>query len=199
MNEQAGFIFDERYVEAVLHVPGGHRVFGVKLRPFSAWHRTVLEYVDSPVMAGGEVKPADLRLAVEICRRGYPDMPVVKRGLWARICAESRARKDARNKGFAREQEAFSAYLADYISMPVVMFSGSKGTVESAMIPDIDQTLMDVAVYRFYTGCPRNEPWDLPIGELGWMNTAIARTQGVKLSIVTTEEEARLKRLKARK
>jgi hypothetical protein len=195
--EMSGFVFDERYAEAVLHVPGGHRVLGVRLRPFSAWHRTVLEYVDSPVMTGGEVGPADLRLAVEVCRRGFPDMPCAPRGLWARLCAESRAMKDARNRRFAQERAAFSAYLGDYVSMPVIMCNGGKGKVESAVIPDIDQTLMDVAVYRFYTGCPRNEPWDLPIGELGWMNAAIARTQGVQLSVVTTEEEERLRKRKA--
>ena len=192
--DQAGFVFDERYVEAFMHLPDGHCVLGVKLKPFSAWHRTVLEYVDSPVMTGEPLSPGALRLAVEVCSRSFPDMPGPPRGLWARICAESRKMKDAAR--YEKEAVAFKAYVEDYVSLPRVMFGGKKGAVESAAIPDMDSTLMDVAIYRFYTGCPRSEPWDIPLGELTWMATAIARTQGVALSVLTTVEEQVLNKLK---
>jgi len=201
--EEEGFAFDERYAEAFFHVR--HQVLGVSLRPFSAWHRTVLEYVNSPVMLGSHPSPADLRFAVEVCRRGFPDMPLAPSGLWGRLCAESTARRDLARA--ARRPDlhdagvkAFFRYIDDYVSLPKVTFGGRKGNTGTSggQVPDIDSTLMDVAIYRYYTGCPRPEPWDIPLGELSWMATAMAKTQGGDLHVVSTEEEAMLRRLKAK-
>jgi hypothetical protein len=200
--ESNGYVFDERYAEAFLHVPLGHRILGVKLKPFSAWHRTVLEYIDSPVVTGEQVLSGDLRMAVEVCRRNYPNTPPPAKGI-GRFFSESRNRREA-NRAAGNPQRhlesvsAFFGYVEDYVSLPKLMFGSKKGNVvtERSAVPDIDQTLMDVAIYRYYTGCPRSEPWDLPLGELLWMNAAIAKTQGVDLHVVTTIEEESLLRHK---
>ena len=89
-------------------------------------------------------------------------------------------------------------YLDDFCAFPKFMVGGDKkgGTISSSQIPQIDMTLMDVALYRFYTGCPRNEPWNIPLGELSWMNVAIAKTQGTDIRIITTEEDEHVRLLK---
>lgn len=191
MEGPAEFLFDERYAEAFFHV-GKHRVLGLELKPFSAWHRSVLEYINSPVMTGGELTAPDLRMAVKVCTLSYPDIPQpFPDGLWHRLKAEHQSRKDQRV--LARETAAFWRYISDYLSPPYLMVN-KKG--EGSQLPDVDQTLMDVALYRFYTGSPRSEPWDIPIGELIWMNAAIAKTQGADLHVVSTQEEQMLRNLK---
>lgn len=202
----AGFVFDERYVEAFFHVR--HRVLGRALRPFSAWHRTVLEYVGSPFLTGEPVRSlGPVRLAVEVCGLRYPDLPRgrERRGWWGRLCAAADELRDARRERQAvAASAAFVAYMEDYCSLPKLHIStrkvGPGGRVsmsaETTRVPDMDETLMDVALYRTLTGCPREEPWDMPLGELIWMNAAMARTKGMDLRVLTTEEEARLERLR---
>lgn len=191
-NDDKGFLFDERYAEAFFHVRD-HRVLGITLRPFSAWHRTVLEYLNSPVMTGEAMTGPDLRMAATVCSLAFPDLPPPPpKGVWARLKAEHQAIKD--QKAYAREVEAFWRYVGDYVSLPFLMVNNRKG--DSKEIPDIDQTLMDVALYRYYTACPREEPWNLPLGELIWMNSAMAKTQGADIHVVSTHEEAKLKEKK---
>jgi len=186
------FVFDERYAEAFFHVRS-HRVLGIDLKPFSAWHRTVLEYINSPTMTGELMTPPDLRMAATVCSLQFPDVPSPRKtGFWSKIKAEHQMIKD--HRVFEAQLKAFWSYISDYVSMPVLMMNGQNG--ESDQVPDIDQTLMDVALYRHNTSCPREEPWNIPIGELVWMNAAMARTQGTDLHVVSTIEEERLKQLK---
>jgi hypothetical protein len=63
----------------------------------------------------------------------------------------------------------------------------------------MDETLLDVALYRHLTGCDRVEPWEIPIGELVWMTAAVARCKGLDLRVTTTADEERLERLKGKR
>ena len=84
-------------------------------------------------------------------------------------------------------------YIKDYLSPPVVMSNSS--TVGEKM-PEIDRTLMEVALYRHYTNCPREEAWNIAIGEMSWMNAAIAKTQGANIHIVSTLEDKMLSNIR---
>jgi hypothetical protein len=197
--EEKGFIFDERYAEAIFNDPDGHKVLGKTLPCFSAWRRTLLERHDSPFMLGDKPSPYQLLQAVDCCLCSFPNMPRKPKNLWQRICELSRKLKIERRaeknpKWFNAEVEKFSAYLKDYMAFPTFMMGDkAKG---SGGIPQIDQTLMDVALYRCYTGCSREEAWDIPIGELSWMNASMAKTQGVDIRIVSTEEEKMVRLIK---
>jgi len=182
------FVFDGRFAEAFLHLPE-HRVMGRVLRPFSMWHKLQLEYANSPLLAGGDVLVSDLVHAVEVCSTQYPMLAVSRfpergwrRWLWM-LWAE---RVDLR-----REKEAFDAYAADYCSLPKIE-SSKKGE----KTPDMDDCLSDVGLYRKMTGCRREEPWDIPLGELYWMNAMFSRSEGADFSIVTPIEEERKARLR---
>ncbi len=179
--DEAGcFVFDIRYVEALAHAPD-HRVLGRRLRPFCLWHRLQLEFANSPLLMGGEVTLADLEYAVAVCRTRFGELGVARppRHWWARWWAY--VRQAWWNVGL--EQQKWTAYAADYASGPKMMLSKSGTTGEA--IPDMDEALVEVALYRRMTGCDRAEPWEMPMGELAWMNAAFARQKGAKFSIVT--------------
>ena len=185
----AKFIFDERFAQAFLHIPE-HRVLGKILNPFSLWHKLQLEYINSPLLAGGEPRIVDLCLAVDICRTEYPVIarPKIPAGGLRRFCWMLWAER----VNLAMETSAFHAYCEDYCSLPKIdtVNNGEK-------TPDMDDCLSDVALYRKMTGSPREEPWNIPLGELYWMNAAFSRSEGADFSIVTPIEEARKARLVA--
>lgn len=183
------YIFDERFAEAFLHL-ASHRVMGRRLRPFSMWHKLQLEYANSPLLTGGDVGVADLVFAAEVCCTRFPRIAVnriprrgLRRILWM-LWAE---RVDLR-----RERDAFEAYSEDYCSLPKI-----EAAKKGEKTQDMDDCLSDVGLYRKMTGCPRGEAWDIPLGELYWMNAMFSRSEGADFSIVTPIEEARKARLAA--
>lgn len=187
-----GFEFDSRYAEALFSVP--HRVLGRRLRPFSLWHRTLLEYGDSPVLFGKAPNLAQLDYAVRVCVLEFSRLPgIPPRGMSGRL---ARALYFTRFN-LRRETQRFYDYLDDYYSIPDIEAAPSK--VEADRTPDLDEGLSAVAAYRMMTKCPREEPWNLPIGELFWMNAALNRREGMEFRIRTPQQSERLRQLKARR
>ena len=185
------FVFDESFIEAFVSKPGGHLVLGKRLKPMSTWHVLQLQYVQSPLAAGGAVEWSDLWLAVRICGTSFPES--VRRPRFAAL-------RLAWARGWrrlAREVSAFEAYAGDYMSSPEIQ--SEKTSTQSARLPDLDSLLQEVAMYRKMSGCSREEAWNVPTGELSWMNTAWARMNGAKFTIITPLERAMIARLKAAK
>jgi len=178
-------VFDERFIEAFLSRPGGHRVMGRRLRPFCAWHRLQLEYVQSPLVLGGPVSVGQLHLAAAVCETKFPNAVRYRPpGRW-------RARWTRWRWPVQRELRAFEAYLQDYATGPKIMAAEEESTM-----PDMDPILTEVVVYRKLTGCERAEAWMVPLGELAWMNAAYARMQGAKFSILTPLDDEIVEQLK---
>ena len=185
------FIFDESFIEAFVSKPGGHRVLGKRLKPMSTWHVLQLQYVQSPLAAGGPVAWADLWLAVRICRTSFPE------SVHAVPMASLRLRWARGWRRLSREVAAFEAYAGDYMSNPEIQ--SEQTDTKSMRLPDLDNLLQEVAMYRKMSACPREEAWNVPVGELSWMNTAWARMNGAKFSIITPLERAMIERMKAAK
>jgi hypothetical protein len=61
---------------------------------------------------------------------------------------------------------------------------------------DIDDGLEQIAVYC-KSGRSPAEAWNMPTGELVWMNIAFAKLEGAKLPIWTPADEARMEHKKA--
>jgi hypothetical protein len=182
-------LFDERFVEAFVSRPGGHRVMGRRLMPFCAWHRLQLEYVQSPLVLGGEVSWGQLDLASAICATQFPVAVEYKPP--HRWMAFWRAWRWP----VVRELRAFEAYLADYASGPQIM----ENEGDDKSVPDIDPIMTEVVAYRKMSGCAREEAWNVPLGEMAWMNAAYARMQGAKFAIVTPVDEAIVAELRKRR
>lgn len=205
------FGFDPRYAEAIFHLPprlsfleralhwarslfaewSGHRVLGRRLRPYSLWHKVQLEFHNSPFLAGGPLTVADVELAVRICRTQFPvaaRMPA--RGRLGRLLWVFRAER----VDVVEHRDAFLAFLADYDSGAKLWNTAGSGTRR-----DVDESIEEVTLYREYTGAVRWEPWNLPIGELYWMNILHARRAGAKVKVWTpTDEREFRKNLKVR-
>lgn len=189
------FVFDERFVRAF--TPGTHKVLGVVLPPFSYWHKLQLELCDSPFATGDAVRYEDLERAVNICQTQYPRLyqdPAPSR--WRTYGLLWRAAMCNTHK----EAKAFDDYLTAHTASPKIMQKdqSSGGT----KIIDIEPALMEVALYRKMTGCPREEPWNMSIGELSWINAAMARVDGADFSVITPVDDAAmeyLRKLKAQR
>jgi hypothetical protein len=185
------FVFDESFIEAFVSKPGGHWVLGKRLKPLSTWHVLQLQYLQSPLAAGGPVAWSDLWLAVRICGTSFPESVGRPRFSALRL---SWARGWRR---LSREVAAFEAYAGDYMSSPEIQ--SEQTSTQSVRLPDLDSLLQEVAMYRKMSGCAREEAWNVPVGELSWMNTAWARMNGAKFSIMTPIERAMVERMKAAK
>jgi hypothetical protein len=190
--EEAGcFVFDTRYVEALAHAPR-HRVLGRRLRPFCLWHRLQLEYANSPLLTGAPTTLADLEYAVAVCRTRFGELGVARPpvGCWRRWAAYIRQAW----WNVELERAKWTAYAMDYASSPKMMMSRGGSAGES--VPDMDEALVEVAMYRRMTGCSREEPWEMPMGEVAWMNAAFARQKGAKFSIITPLDDEIVEEIK---
>jgi hypothetical protein len=191
------FVFDERFVRAF--TPGTHRVLGVVLLPFSYWHKLQLEMCDSPFATGDAVKYEDLERAVKICQTQYPHLyqdQVPSR--WRTYGFMWRAALCNTHK----QAKAFDDYLTAHTSAPKIMQKDQQSSGGGTKIIDIEPALMEVALYRKMTGCPREEPWNMSIGELSWINAAMARVDGADFSVITPVDDAAmeyLRKLKAQR
>lgn len=156
------------------------------------WHRLQLEYANSPLLTGQPVTLADLEYAVAVCRKRFGVLGVARPpiGWWRRWAAYIRqAWWDVE-----LERAKWTAYALDYASGPKMMRSRGGSLGES--VPDMDEALVEVAMYRRMTGCAREEPWELAMGEVAWMNAAFARQKGAKFSIVTPLDDEIVEEIK---
>ncbi len=186
------FVFDERFVRAF--TPGTHKVLGVVLKPFSYWHKFQLELCDSPFVTAEAVRFEDLERAVGICQTQYPQQykePKLSR--WRKYKEIWRAAMNDLPKA-CRD---FDRYLQAYVSSPKIM-QKDKDTGGTKII-DIEPALMEVAFYTKMTGCRSEEAWNMSIGELSWLNAAMARTEGADFSVITPVDDAALAQLRALK
>ena len=183
-----GFIFDPRFVEAFQNRQ--HIVLGQSLLPFSLWHKFQLEVADSPLMLGESIAFDDLWLAVLVCQTKFPEIASIPQTRWARY------RRVWLSTAYRLKKEvaAFDAYCADFASPPRILTK----TGDSGATPEIDDSLREAAFYRKMTGCPRNEPWDLPMGEVLWMNAVFAKHDGAEFSVLTPMDDEALARMRAK-
>ena len=179
------FVFDESFVEAFVSRPGGHVVMGRRLLPLCTWHVLQLQYVQNPLVTGGAVGVGDMDLATRICQTQFPEAVRPRRRWWT-----------WRGIRVQSALAAFEEYVTDYASGPEIQVEQTD--TKSMRIPDMDSLLTEVAMYRKMSGCSREEAWNVPIGEMAWMNAAWARMEGAKFSIMTPLERAAIERMKSK-
>lgn len=180
------FVFDPNFSEAIFHRKGGHRVAGKTLLPYSTWHRVQLEHGNSPFLAGGDVTVGDVEFAVGVCRTRYPDFFLYDPPLrgWRKWMALWRAER----VDVPRAQRDFAVYFADYASGPK-MWESPKKKGEKPARRDVDDSISDVAFYVASYRCPVAEAWNLPVGELRWMNVCAAKQAGADVRVWTPADE----------
>ena len=102
---------DEKFAEAFVNLEQ-HKVLGYKLKPFSIWHRFLLEFFNSPLI-GGDEKPniSHILQAISICRVSYPNYPK-KQSIFSKINLLCRS-WDAE-----KQSQKFMNYIEDYAAFP---------------------------------------------------------------------------------
>ncbi|HEX8310615.1 MAG TPA: hypothetical protein VF614_04800, partial [Chthoniobacteraceae bacterium] len=115
-----------------------HRCLGRRLHPFCLYDIFALEVVESPFLdlsRASRVEWTDLKLAVRICS-GAPGAGLdpdffqtsALRELWEALCYRSSRRIKNPETAFRGECDRFTAYLADFYSLPFFCEGDDEGT-----------------------------------------------------------------------
>lgn len=167
---------DPKYAEAFVNVP--HKVLGFKLRPFSLWHKFLLEFYDNPLVAGEEsVSAEDVLQAIQVCRVEFPDPPK-RETIWTKI------RLLLFSWDQEKESENFTNYIEDYLAFPEFWDKEEEGGKTSGA-PDT----LTMAVQLFELGFSEADTWNMPLGKIYWYGAASAVLKGADIDFVTEEEK----------
>lgn len=218
------YLFDERFAEAFLHEGGATQVMGVRLRPFSYWHKMQLEYVQSKVLLGG-AGLWDVWVAAQICATEYPRNANFRKSysnLWM-LCWHAKYGW----RSLPRELGKLMAHMSEYASPPK-LWGGGGGSkerlaealerlgretdqvemlqraerlrYEAAMDKngnrDLDDSIEQVAIYMKLGGRTAEEAWNMPMGALLWYNAAFLKMEGSEVPIWTPLDDARFEQHK---
>ncbi len=173
-----------------------HRVLGLPLRPFCLWHRLMLETIESPlldpraVVSGSGFKvsgpstapqtgdaqpetrnqkpetfitPADLKRAVAVCRCRFRQWQVL-----APLTFRDHLR--TAHGGFAREMDAFNAYILDFTSRPdySIKTPGNPRPSGGGSVGQPPETFRQVAELIGWSHWQAQVCWELPVSEVEW-------------------------------
>lgn len=212
-------MLDETFAEALVHKRAnwfarrrgfsGHKILGVRLRPFWFWHAACLDLIGSPFLTGGKMPDlGDLVLALFYCRARHPHLPQPVGLSWrffrfrARIhyslriirlhSAFKKLAKHFKGRRLrdpavglieqAQEIIAFRHYMADYNCPP------EYGESENSQPAKTPWYLFSVALtLRLNPRLTLSEAWNSELGLTGWMNAAHMEASGTRIDILTPE------------
>jgi hypothetical protein len=169
---------DSQFAEAWLNVD--HKVFGLKLRPFSLWHKFLLEVTESPLVTKGDARASDLYAACKLLTLKFPDADVALTRLdWVRMFF--RIRKNSAEI----EGVKLSSYIEDYFTSPEYWESEGKSSSNKGQPPEQLSAITPLLIMGFSEA----EAWNMPIGKALWYGATYASWQGADLDFVTAEEQ----------
>ena len=167
---------EEKFAEAWLNT--SHKVLGVKLRPFSLWHRFLLDQLDTKILSGGDyISIMDLYTGCLICRNVYPNVKI-KVPIWKYFTLKRKTKK------ITSEFEAFSTYITDFAGFPEFW---EKEDSESNKGPAPDP--LGTVVSLMNMGFTENQAWDMPVGKASWYSATSSQIQGADIDFLTAKEK----------
>lgn len=166
---------EEKFAEAWLNT--SHKVLGVKLRPFSLWHRFLLDQLDTKLLSGSNyLSIMDLYTGCMICRSKYPNVKI-KVPFWRYLLL-------SRKREFTKHFEAFSAYITDFCGFPE-FWDKQDSETNKGPAPDPLGTVVSL----MNLGFSENEAWDMPVGKASWYSAAFSQMQGADIDFLTAKEK----------
>jgi hypothetical protein len=219
----ARFIVDERLAESLFH-DGRHRILGYRLKPFTFWHKLQLEQWNSRVLLGGATL-WDVWLAARVCCTDYPQRPRIKPKYslwwhwlwWLRFSRFSVEKEMTKFVAYIKEYNAppktwqgiGSSYkkLGEAYQQLLPFLEGEEAQAiaakyrecqtlsgERATDRDLDDAMEQVALFCRHGHAPATA-WNMPIGELVWMNVAMAKCDGAKVNLWTPMDDLRMEQM----
>lgn len=185
MPSKTHFVFDPAFEEAFSNTE--HNVYGLALRPYSAWHRLCLEMMDSPVLTGDPTTPLELYAAARVCSSSFGPLPnlAAPKTWWQRVKRKLHFRRYA----YAAQGEKFQAYLTDFESGPQY-WPDEGGEGRAPKCAEMDSVLELVAHVIRESGWAAETVWNLPIGQARWYSAAFLKLTGVDVPFWTPQDDA---------
>ena len=169
---------DDKFAEAWLNAD--HRIFGLKLKPFSGWHRFVLSSINSPlIQEESEVNAAAVYAACLICSQDYPNADV-KLGITVYL------RMVLYRKKPEKVMHKFVTYINDYASYPEFWDKEEKKSSKTNGTPPEPLATITSLMGLGFT---EKESWDMPCGKASWYSAAYAQNQGADIDFITQDEK----------
>lgn len=174
-------MLDRDLAAAFIDGPSRHICLGVRLQPFSLWHRFLLRALDSPIFKGGTLTLPQLRVAVAVCRlrpfqcklrKPVPGLYFIRHG-------------------FKAEAQRFMDYCGDYITRPEWVVVPGKEPRDAAP-PEprgaIPADIMIAADIIGWTHWDERKIWSLPIGRAYWYQMCAHRAAGLDVDYMDEDE-----------
>lgn len=167
---------NENFAEAWLNAD--HKVFGLKLRPFSNWHKFLLLSLKSPILENKEnVSISDVYMACVVCRQEYPEAKLD-------VSLLDTFRVWRYRKKTTSQFQSFMTYLNDYVAYPEFWESEEQSGKKRGAPPEPLSAMTSL----INMGFSEKEAWDMPTGKAYWYVSAYAQSQGADIDFITADE-----------
>lgn len=180
-----------------------HRILGRRLKPFSLWHRFLLQAVHSPFLYGAEISFFDMREAVGICQLSFPHSKVHRPWIVPFACYFFFGfPRRMWTKFLKRTRDKLLAYFGDYIVRPEYSIKYPDIAPSRAMPPTprlgpIPEGFILVSDVIAFLHCSAKEAWDLPVGQAYWYQMGFYHSQKEMVDFIDEDEREFQAQLKA--
>lgn len=178
---------DGRFLTAFI-VPETWDIMGYRLRPFSLRHIMYLEALQSPLVCPpgpATATPEDLLVFLRVCSEVHPSKAFRKPSLMDRWRI---VRLTADTEFFFKALSEIAEYTRICSSVPVVYEkeADAKAVTKKEGIPP---PLSLAVSLMSRCGFTKDEAWDCTLGQAIWYATTYAKSEGVDIRILTTDDE----------
>jgi len=169
---------DTSFAEAWLSE--NHVIYGLKLKPFSYWHRFLLQVGDSSILeedSDKAISREDIYKFCKVCTLSYPNIFKITWVDKIRLLVRGRT-----------NPLALQSYIEDHNQFPEFWENNSDDKASGGKsLNDAPDPLPSI-VSLMSLGYKESEAWDMPIGKGAWILATYAKQQGAELSFLSQEE-----------
>jgi hypothetical protein len=179
---------ERRFAAAFIDNDTKHRILGRRLKPFSLWHRHLLDAIHSPFLYGDELRFWDMREAVGICSLSFPHSKVRRPWIIPFLCFFVLGFPRSQWTRFLkRTRDKLLDYFGDYISRPEYTIKGPEVPPGPVLGP-IPEGFIVVCDVISFLKCSEKEAWDLPVARAYWYQMGSYRAQKEQIDFMTEDE-----------
>ena len=168
---------DPRFLNAFID-PAPFKLLGRSLYPWCLKYRVRLMAFKSPLITGGNVTPADLIFACQVCA----EQPLGHIGLIDKMRILHLNRNPAK---FEQLLKAFAGYVLVHDWPKFWEQDKSKSGGDNGC-----PWPLAIVANLIASGIDEKRAWEMPECQAIWLNSALALRKGAEIKIMTPEEEA---------